>query len=380
VKYPGSKATLANQLPIQVAAPQVGEREVAAVRDVLLSGAYVSGRRVKDFERRFAEYIGVEHAVAVNSGTAALHIALQAMGVGPGDEVIVPPLTFFATVSCVLYVGATPVFADIDRDDWCISPRSVARAVTPRTKAIIPVHLFGMPAKMDALIALAQQHGMAILEDCAQAHGSAYRGKRVGGFGRAGAFSFFATKHMTTGEGGMITTNDGRLAETARIIRNHGMIDRDRHVVLGFNHRMTEMAAALGTVQIEKLDALNAARIAHSKQLLSAVCGLPWAGVPEIPPDVKHTFFWCPLTVSAEETGKTIAQLKDHLKRHRIGFRQRYQAPLYRQPVLKALGFDFSGLNLVNAESVAGKIIGLPNHPGLTQRDIDRIVAVLNAF
>jgi perosamine synthetase len=369
-----------NTEPIQVAAPFVGEEEVAAVREVLLSGKYVSGAKVQAFEKTFAEYVGVDHAVAVSSGTAALHIALEALGVGKGDEVIVPPLTFFATVSSVLYLGAVPVFADIDLDDLCLSPISVAEKVTPRTKAIVPVHLFGAAAKMDQFMAFSDEKGIPVLEDCAQAHGSEYSGKRVGGMGAAGAFSFFATKHMTTGEGGMITTNDERLVEVARIIRNHGMTGRDDHVRLGYNNRMTEMEAAMGLVQLEKLEGLNAARIRNSEYLLEKVAHLPWAAIPVPSKErVKHTYFWCPVMVK-RSSGKSVIELKEHLQKNKIGFRHRYEAPLYRQPVLEKLGLDYSELHLPHVEEVAGQVIGLPNHPGLRQEELDRIVEVLKGF
>jgi dTDP-4-amino-4,6-dideoxygalactose transaminase len=365
---------------IKVATPLVGEEEVDAVREVLFSGQYVSGAKVESFEKKFAEYIGVNHAVAVSSGTAALHVALQAIGVSKGDEVIVPPLTFFATVSSVLYVGGVPVFADIDLDDLCLSPEDVEEKVTPRTKAIIPVHLFGAAAKMTALLRLSEKCGIPLLEDCAQAHGTEYGGKKIGGFGAAGAFSFFATKHITTGEGGIITTNHHDLAESAKVIRNHGMMGRDEHVVLGFNNRMTEMEAAMGLVQLKKLDTFNAARIDKSEYLLEEAKKLPWAIVP-VPSRkrVKHTYFWCPLMVK-ESSGKSIEQLKEHLSQNKVGFRQRYQEPLYRQSVLRNVGMDYSNVSLPNVEKVAGKIIGLPNHPGLTKEDLERIVAVLNSF
>jgi dTDP-4-amino-4,6-dideoxygalactose transaminase len=365
---------------IKVATPQVGEQEAEAVRQVLLSGHFVSGERVRQFEERFAAYIGSGHAVAVNSGTAALHIALEAMGVGRGDEVIVPPITFFATVSAVLYLGAVPVFADIDPDDLCLSPAGVAAAITPRTRAIVPVHLFGAAAKMDAFDALSRTSGIPVLEDCAQAHGSAFSGRRVGAWGRAGAFSFFATKHMTTGEGGMITTDDTDMAATCRIIRNHGMSDRDNHVRLGFNHRMTEMEAAMGLVQLQKLDDLNARRIANSRYLIQRLHGLGWARVPVPEKNVTHTFFWCPLMVDETRSGKRLDDLADHLAKHGIEFRRRYPSPLYRQPVLKRLGFDMDKVCLPNAEAVAGKVLGLPNHPNMTRAQLDRVVEVLEAF
>ncbi|MEW6078978.1 MAG: DegT/DnrJ/EryC1/StrS family aminotransferase [Thermodesulfobacteriota bacterium] len=364
---------------IKVAEPIVGEEEAEAVRQVLLSGNYVSGAKVAAFEAAFADYIGTTYAVAVSNGTSALYIALEAMGIGPGDEVIVPPLTFFATVSSVLYLGAVPVFADLNLDDLCLSPASVQDRITPRTKAILPVHLFGAAAKMDRLLEIAGRHGIPVLEDCAQAHGTEFRGKKTGSLGRAGAFSFFATKHMTTGEGGMITTNDPDIVKTAKILRSHGMTGRDDHVLLGYNNRMTEMEAAMGLVQLGKLDELNRKRIANSEYLLERVRELAWAHVPVPAQNVKHTYFWCPVMIR-EESGKTIQGLKDHLKTNRIEFRQRYDSPLYRQPVMKKIDPGYADLRLPNVEKVAGQVIGLPNHPGLTKEMLERIVAVLRKF
>ena len=364
---------------IKVSTPLVGEEEVQAVREVLLSGQYVSGKRVQEFERAFAEYIGVEHAVAVNSGTAALYIALESMGVGPGDQVIVPPLTFFATVSSVLYLGAEPVFADIDPDDLCLSPEDAAAKITPKTKVILPVHLYGAVAKMDKLEQLAADNGVYLLEDCAQAHGAEYDGRRAGSMGHAGSFSFFATKNMTTGEGGIITTNDAKLAELSRTLRNHGMSGRNDHELLGYNNRMTEMEAAMGLVQLSKLEAMNSRRIAISERILNEARKLPWALVPVPEQRVKHTYFWCPLMVKPE-SGKTVIDLKEHLERNGIGFRHRYLKPLYKQPVLNKLGYDFSDLHLPNVEKAAGQVLGLPNHPGLSDEEVQRVIDVLTQF
>jgi perosamine synthetase len=363
---------------IHVARPFVGEEEVQAVARVLLSGRYVSGDEVAAFEQAFARYTGTRFSVAVNSGTSALHIALEGMGVGPGDEVIVPPLTFFATVSAVLYLRAVPVFADIDPDTLCLSGESVAEKITPRTKVILPVHLFGAPADIDRMKSLADKHQIDILEDCAQSHGSEHKGRKTGSMGRAGAFSFFATKHMTTGEGGMITTDDPDIDQAARIIRNHGMTGRDGHARLGFNSRMTEMAAAMGRVQLRKLDDLNARRIANSEYILSHLRQVSGIRVP-VPesPDFRHTYFWCPVIMDDKE--KTAA-LKEHLTGHGIGFRHRYQAPLYRQPVLRKLGYDHSRTFLPVAEQTAGRVIGLPNHAGLNLEQMDYIIEKVRDF
>jgi perosamine synthetase len=271
-----------------------------------------------------------------------------------------------------------PVFADIDPDNLCLSADSAAEKITVRTKAILPVHLFGVPADMDQLKTLAYEHQIDILEDCAQSHGSEYKGRKTGSLGRAGAFSFFATKHMTTGEGGMITTDDPDIDQAARIIRNHGMTGRDGHVRLGFNSRMTEMAAAMGRVQLRKLDDLNARRIANSEYILSHLRQVPGLRVP-VPEttDIRHTYFWCPVMLEDREN---TAALKMHLTSNGIGFRHRYQDPLYRQPVLKKLGYDHSRTFLPVAEQTAGRVIGLPNHAGLTRKQMDDIIQKVRDF
>ncbi|HDQ41908.1 MAG TPA: DegT/DnrJ/EryC1/StrS family aminotransferase [Desulfonatronum sp.] len=364
---------------IDVARPFVGEEEAAVVREVLLSGQYTSGKRVRAFEEAFARWNGSQYAVAVSTGTAALHIALEGLGVGPGDEVIVPPLTFFATVSSVLYLRAVPVFADIDPDDLCLYPASVAEKITPRTRAVLPVHLFGAPARMDELLALAEKHGLLVLEDCAQAHGTEFGGRKVGSLGQAGAFSFFATKHMTTGEGGMITTDDPNLADLARRLRSHGMAGRDSHEHLAYNNRMTEMGGAMGLIQLAKLDELNDRRIAHSEYILDRIQDLEWARLPRPRHACKHTYFWCPVIVRPE-SGRSAEQLKAHLQAQGIGFRHRYAEPLYRQPVIRKLHPEAAEQHLPVVESVAGRVIGLPNHPGLGREELDRVVEAVRSF
>jgi len=365
---------------IKVATPLVGEEEIEAVREVLLSGNFVSGKKVAEFEDKFAEYIGTDYAVAVNSGTSAIYIALEAMGVKANDEVIVPPMTFFATISAVLYLGAKPVFADIDLDDLCLSPESVETVITNKTKAIIPVHLYGASAKMDKLQLIADKYRINILEDCAQAHGTEYKQKKVGSIGKAGTFSFFATKHMTTGEGGMITTDDPDIADICRCIRNHGMSGRDEHVRLGFNSRMTEMEAAMGLVQLKKMDLMNKKRIENTEYIVERIKPISWIITPEVSENVTHTYFWCPIMIDENKTKKDIEHLKSYLQENKIGFRDRYKEPLYRQRVLKELKLDYSDIFLKNAEELSGKIIGLPNHPDLNIKELDRIVNVIQSF
>jgi dTDP-4-amino-4,6-dideoxygalactose transaminase len=380
---------------IKVAEPLVGEEEVQAVREVLLSGMYVSGRRVQEFEEAFAEFVAVKHAVAVSSGTAALQLALMAMGIGQGDEVIVPSLTFFASATAVLHAGAKPVFADID-DDYCLDPDSTGRQLTTRTKAIIPVHYLGQAAKMDMLCDIAEKHGLSIVEDCAQSIGTRFRGRVTGSIGRAGAFSFFATKNMTTGEGGMITTDDDQVAEKARLMRSHGMTGRDDHVILGYNYRMTEMEAAIGAIQLRKLPELNRIRRENSRYLLERIGDLPWIRVQTTPEHIDHTFFWCPFFVREEVLGMSTLELRSKLHAAGVGTRHRYLKPLYSQPMLREnspyprtydITCPFNGekrryedLYFPNAEKYAGRLLGLPNHPGLTQGQLDYIVQTVRSI
>src|SRR4051812_28294149 len=217
------------------------------------------GRRVAELEERFAAFVGVKHAIAVSNGTVALMCIFEGLGLGPGDEVITVGHTFNATVSSILFTGATPVFVDIEPDTYLIDTDRIGAAITPRTRAICPVHLFGLPADMAKIIAIADRHGLAVVEDACQAHGAQFGGRRVGSFGH-GAFSLYGTKNMTTGEGGLITTDDDRLADWLRLYRNQGMRERYRHEMLGFNFRLTDLAAAIGLCQLDKLERNTARR------------------------------------------------------------------------------------------------------------------------
>ena len=242
---------------IPVAAPVIGEREAECVTDAVRSGWVSSiGPYLDRFEQAFALYCGSRHAIAVSNGTVALHLALRALGIGAGDEVVMPDLTFAATAHAVLEAGATPVFADVDPRTWCIDPKAVARALGARTRAIIPVHLYGHPADMPALEALAKPRNVVLLEDAAEAHGAEIAGKRVGSLGKVGTFSFYGNKLMTTGEGGMVTTDDDALAQRLRFLKDHGMSKERRyyHTELAFNYRMTNLQAALGVAQLEQIE------------------------------------------------------------------------------------------------------------------------------
>ena len=375
---------------IKVASPQIGIEEIDAVAEVLLSGNYVSGAKVAEFERQFAAYVGTAHAVAFNSGTASLHAALMASGVGPGDEVVVPALTFFSTITSVIHQNAVPVLADISPDNFSLCPESFERCISPRTRAVIPVHYLGHAAEMDAIRTLAEEKKIAVIEDCAQAHGTTYRGQRVGSIGQIGAFSFFATKHMTTGEGGAATTDSSEWAEKMRMFRNHGMQGRDSHEVLGYNYRMTEIAAAIGIVQLGKMERLNAARVRHSESLISRLTDIPWLTLPSVPGHVGHTYFWCHVLVDEDQLSMTTRDLIGRLREEGVEVRNRYIEPLYKQPlltsnvppILKLVAGDrlpaYGEMFLPNVEAIAGKVIGLPNRPDMTEDEMDRVADVLH--
>jgi perosamine synthetase len=242
---------------IPISKPHIGAREKELVLEALDSGWVSSiGKYIDEFEANFARYCGTEYALAVSNGTTGLHLALAALGLQPGDEVIVPDLTFVATANAVTYTGATPILADIDADTLCIDPASVKSLISKRTKAIIPVHLYGHPADMDALNEIGCSHGLDIIEDAAEAHGAEYKGRRVGGLGKCGVFSFYGNKVITTGEGGMLTTNDREFYQRARRLRDHAMSPQRRyfHEELGFNYRITNLQAALGVAQLERID------------------------------------------------------------------------------------------------------------------------------
>lgn len=244
---------------IPVSEPSITQKEIKYVHNAVKSGWVSSlGEFINGFEKKFAEYIGVKYALTTSNGTTALHLALMSLGIKKGDEVIVPDLTFIATANAVSYSGAKPVFADIDPETWCISPDDIKKKITPHTKAIIPVHLYGHPADMDKINKIAVEHGLYSIEDAAEAHGAEYKNKKAGSLGICGVFSFYGNKIITTGEGGMITTNDEKLYEKAKYLRDHAMSKEKRywHTEIGYNYRMTNIQAALGLAQLERIDEL----------------------------------------------------------------------------------------------------------------------------
>jgi perosamine synthetase len=272
---------------ISIVRPLLGSEEVTAIQQVVASGQLAQGEHVGAFEQRFAEVCHVQEAVAVSSGTAALHLAMLAHGIGPGDEVITTAFSFAATANVIMLVGATPVFVDIEPDTYNIDTTLVEAAITPRTKAVLPVHLYGHPCDMKRLESLAVTNGLALIEDACQAHAATIDGKPVGGFG-IGCFSFYATKNMTTGEGGMVTTNDPIIAERIRLLRNHGQQKRYHHIKLGYNFCMTEIQGAIGLVQIEKLEQFTERRINNAAFLTQRLSA--FMQTPVVHPGYRHVF------------------------------------------------------------------------------------------
>jgi len=373
---------------IKVSTPVTDEEEEKAVAEVLQSGRYADGPKAKEFEKNFSEYIKTQHAVATSSGTAALHMALIACGVKPGDEVIVPALTFFATVESVLHQGAIPVFADLDPKTYCIDPKDFEKKITNKTKAIIPVHFFGEPAEIEEILEISHRHNLHVVEDCAQAHGAEFRGKKVGSFGDANCWSFYATKNMTTGEGGMVTTDNKEIADKIFALRNHGMTNRNDHTILGYNYRLSEIHAAIGVVQLKKLEKFNKKRTEISNTLRDELSLISWLEPQLIPDYIKHAFFWCAFKIDEKKIGMSGKELREELMKKGLEVRHRYTEPLYKQPVLLENNFnglvrekiDYSKIYLPNVESIAGKLIGLPNHPKLTEKEVKDTISIIRSI
>ncbi|MEQ8849195.1 DegT/DnrJ/EryC1/StrS family aminotransferase [Botrimarina sp.] len=351
---------------------------LAAIAEVIDAGAFLKGPAVRDLEDRIAERLGVGHAIGCASGTDAILLALMALGVGPGDEVIVPSFTFFATAGCVSRLGATPVFADILPDTFNIDPADVARRVTPATKAIMPVHLFGQAADMTALEQVADRHGLPLIEDAAQAIGATHRGRAVGSLGRFGCFSFYPTKNLGgMGDGGMVTTDDATLAESVRVLCDHGQNPRYVHHVVGLNSRLdTIQAAALG-VKLRRLDAYAAARTRHADRYAAAFSAGPTAEVVTAPVEALGCpSVWNQYTVRV--TGGRRDALQQHLAARQIGSAIYYPIPLHLQECFAPLGYHPG--DLPHTERAAAEVLSLPVYPELRPEEQQRVIDAVEAF
>lgn len=347
---------------INISKPMIGEAEKRAVLKVLNSGILAQGPVVQQFETAFAKYCGVKYAVATSSGTTALHLALLAHGIGPGDEVITSPFTFIATANAIHYVGATPVFADIDPRTFNLDPESIKKSISPRTRAIIPVHLFGLAADMDQIGDIAVQKSLVLIEDACQAHGAEWNKKKVGSFG-TGCFSFYPSKNMTTGEGGMLTTNDSAIAEKAQVLRNQGMKTRYYYTDLGFNYRMTDIHAAIGLTQLFKLESFIKKRIHNALFLCEKLH--KYVLCPLVPEKARHVFNQYTIQTDARD------KLLYDLQAHGIGTGVYYPLPVHKQTLFSKT----SSLQMPVAEGLCQKVLSLPVHPGLRQQELDTIVS-----
>ncbi len=363
---------------IPINRPLMDDEEIRAVARVLRSGLLTSksgsGTNVMQFEDAFAKYVGTKHAVAVNSGTAALHVSLLAAGVGKNDEVIVPSFTFVATAETVVLAGGTPVFVDIDPVTYCLNPGELEAAITDRTKAIVPVHLYGLAADMDPIMEVADEHGLTVIEDAAQAHGAEYKGRRAGSLGHMACFSFYGSKNMVTGEGGILTTNNRELADTARSIRNHGESKAYQSDILGHNYRMPEMEAAIGNVQLGKLPSFLEARSKHASALSEAFKKKPELQLPVQPDGYKHG--WYVYTVrlkgsNAAKRDKVVRQIREK----RVDCQVYYPKPIHLQPYYRVYGSD----QLTNTETAARQVFSLPIHPSVNAGDLDRVIGAVKA-
>jgi perosamine synthetase len=349
---------------IPIARPDLGSEEIAAVTEVLESGMIAQGRKVAELEAAWAEFVGVRHAVAMSNGTVALMSTFAGLGLGPGDEVITVSHTFAATANAILFTGATPVFVDIEPDTYLIDAKRIEAAITPRTRAICPVHLFGLVADMDMVRAIADRHGIAVVEDACQAHGATFRGRMAGSFGH-GAFSLYATKNMTTAEGGFVTTNDDTLADWLRLYRNQGMRARYQFEMLGYNFRMTDLAAAIGLAQLAKLPRNSARRQAIAGRYDEAFGELP-IGLPITPDGRTHVFHQYTLDVG----GARDAIVED-LRAAGVGADIYYPIPVHRQSYIMERGLH---ADLPVTDAAAARTLALPMFPGLTDAEQGQVI------
>ena len=350
---------------IPIAKPDIGEEEKKAVMDVLDSGMLASGKWVKEFEKKFGEYIGVKHAIATTSGTQALILALNAIDVR-GKEVLVPSFTFIASATSIIAAGGHPVFVDVKEDTFNIDPEDVRKKITDNTVAIMPVHLYGQSADMDEIMEIAEEQDLFVIEDACQAHGARWKGKKVGGIGDIAAFSFYPTKNMTTGEGGMVTTNDGVMAEKIRMLINHGQTERYHHSELGWNYRMTNIAAAIGLEQLKKLEENNRKRRRNAlfyDEKLSEYVEIPY--VDERAYHVYHQY-----TIKTSKREK----IAESFRKNDVGYGIYYPIPVHRQRIMESLGYSSK---LPVTEKLSEEVISVPVHPHVSEKDAEIVINII---
>ena len=359
---------------IPMAAPDISEADVQAVAEVVRSGRLALGPKTVAFEQLMADYVGVKHAVAVSSGTAALHLIVRALGIGPGDEVLVPSFTFAASVNAILYERATPVFVDIEPETYNLDPEDLERKMTKRTKAIMAVDIFGHPAEWDEILRIADKYGLKVIDDSCEALGAEYKGRKIGQFGDAAAFAFYPNKQMTTGEGGIIVTNNDDIARLARSMQNQGRGEMGTwllHERLGYNYRLDEMSAALGLSQLSRIEEFLNKRENVASMYSSALSSIPSVRTPAVKPHVRMSWFVYVVTL---EPGLNRDAVSGELEKRGIPTRG-YFSPIHRQPYIK----QFIGKTepLPVTESVADRTLALPFFNNLTKRQVQAVASAL---
>jgi dTDP-4-amino-4,6-dideoxygalactose transaminase len=359
---------------IRIAQPEISKEEIDAVNEVLQSGILAQGARVAQLEENFASYCGTKYAVAVNSGTAAIHAALHVAGVKEGDEVITVPFSFIATINPILMVGATPVLVDIDPATFCIDVSKIEDAITPKTKAIIAVHLYGQTVDQDKLAAIAKKHGLKVIEDACQAVASEYKGKKAGNLGDLGCFSLYATKNIMCGEGGMITTNDEAYMMKLKQFRQHGMSAPYMYEELGFNYRLTDLQAAIAVEQLKKVDRFTAARQSNAQKLTVGLKNINGIETPVIAPDRTHVFHQYTIRVTPE-LGMSRDDFVKALQEKEVGAGVYYPRALHTYPHVAKFGYSVG--DFPEAEKAAAEVVSLPVHPHVSPADIDTIIKTI---
>jgi len=352
--------------------PQIGKEEIQMVSKVLksraLTGRLGSGPMARKFEENFAKFVKAKHAVAVNSGTAALHLALWVAGIKTNDEVIVPSFTFISSAEAVALTGARPVFVDISPQTYNIDPEKIEAAVTENTGAIMPVDLYGLPAEMDTIREIAGKHNLMVIEDAAQAHGASYKGKPPGSFADIACWSFYASKNMTTGEGGMITTNNDEHADTLRVMRSHGETQEYVSTMLGHNYRMPEIEAAIGIAQLKKLPTFIEKRRRNAELLTEKLSGTKQLVLPSEPKGYRHSWYLYTVKIRKGDA-KARDKIVEDLRKQGVGASVYYHTPIHLMPYYQ----QFGKYGLPSTEKIAQRVFSLPVHPGVTTREIDYI-------
>jgi len=359
---------------IHIAAPEIGPEEIKAVNKVLESGMLAQGPVVAAFEEAFAAFCGTTYSLAVNNGTAALHAALYAAGVGPGDEVITTPFSFIATINPILMVGARPVLVDIEPETFNIDVSKIEAAVTDKTKAIIPVHLYGQPVDWDELQAIADKHGLKLIEDACQAVGAEYKGKKAGSLGDLACFSLYATKNIMCGEGGVVTTNNEDYAQAVKHFRQHGMVAQYEYGDIGYNYRLSDLHAAIAVEQLKKADRFTAARQATAKKLDEGLKGIKGLISPVTAPDRTHVYHQYTMRVTDEfPMGRD--EFVQYLRDHEVGAGVYYPKGLHQYPHIAKLGYKVG--DFPEGEKAGAQVVSLPVHPKVTDDDVAVMVKVI---